>query len=41
MTGVIAYALLVTTVAAIVCCHHGEHGRTTSRALLRAIRRAR
>ncbi|MBK3631593.1 hypothetical protein ACGFNQ_02525 [Streptomyces asoensis] len=41
MTGVVAYAVLVTAVAAILCCHHGEHGRATGRTLLDALRRTR
>lgn len=41
MTGVVAYIALVAVVSAILCCHHGEDGRSVARAALRAFRRRR
>jgi hypothetical protein len=41
MTGVAAYLTCVITLAAVLCCHHGEDGRTTGRTLLNALRRTR
>lgn len=39
MTGVAAYLTCVIAIAAILCCHHGEDGRTVGRATLRTVRR--
>jgi hypothetical protein len=41
MTGVAAYLTCVITLAAVLCCHHGEDGRTAGRHALRTVHRRR
>ncbi|MFJ8054925.1 hypothetical protein [Streptomyces sp. NPDC096142] len=40
MTGIVAYISLVAVLTMMLCNHHGEDGRATGRALLRALRRS-